>query len=234
MNRSPINIRRQPGLRNLARSCVLGSVIGVALLVSSCTTPPSGQSLLSALKLPNPLNSSRTVKPKPAWYFKSAETEIAANCYMVKTTAYSHKEADSKPYGRLSASGSPLRARGNLRSAAADWSRYPLGTKFRIIGSKQIYEVDDYGSALVGTDTIDIYQPTLTAMRNWGAPEVGVEVLEWGSMKRSMEILQTRLHVPHVKQMWKCLQAKRQVVPEELEDGFQVSDGSDLPSHHQA
>lgn len=203
------------------------------MVLTGCTTPPSGESLLSGLSFPFPGGAQKAAKPEPGRYFKPADAEIGTNRYMVKTTAYSHKEADSKPYGKLSAAGSALRSRGKIRSAAADWSRYPLGTKFRIIGSSQVYEVDDYGSALVGTDTIDIYQPTLSSMRNWGAPVVGVEILEWGSMKRSMEILQSRLHVPHVKQMWRCLQAKCQLVPDELEDGFQVTEVPDEPSHRQ-
>lgn len=222
-------------LRNLSfRKLALGAMAGVlALPFSSCTTPPSGESLFSALKLPLPL-VPKWEKPLPARYFKPADAEIGNNRYMVKTTAYTHSEADSKPYGKLTASGTTLRAKGNVRSAAADWSRYPMGTKFRIVGSSQVYEVDDYGSALVGTDTIDIYQPTMTAMRNWGAPVVGVEVIEWGSMKRSMEIIQSRLHVPHVKQMWDCLQAKCELVPDDLQDGFQVTEASEAPCPREA
>lgn len=181
-----------------------------------------------------PLRATNGEPPSPSRYFKPADEEIGVSRYMVKTTAYSHREADSLKYGRLTASGTRLRSKGSIRSAAADWSRYPLGTKFRIIGSKQVYEVDDYGSALVGTDTIDIYQPTLTAMRQWGAPVVGVEILEWGSMKRSMDILAKRMHVPHVKEMWKSLQAKCQAVPNELQDGFEVTEAADLPNHRAA
>ena len=33
-------------------------------------------------------------------------------------------------------------------SAAADWSRWPVGTVFRIQSTGQIYKVDDYGWAL--------------------------------------------------------------------------------------
>ena len=55
--------------------------------------------------------------------------------------------------------GKPLRF-GMVRSAAADWSRYPVGTRFRIVGKPYEYVIDDYGSALVGTDTIDLYKPS--------------------------------------------------------------------------
>lgn len=179
--------------------------------------------MLSILKVPRPVITKET-KPPPSQYFKPADEEIGNNRYLVKTTAYSHAESDSLKYGRLSASGTPLRSKGAMRSAAADWSRYPVGTKFRIVGSSQVYEIDDYGGGLVGTDTIDIYQPTLAAMRNWGSPVLGVEILEWGSIKRSMEILAERVRVPHVKQMWQNLQAKCQAIPAELQDGVRVTE----------
>src|SRR4051812_15343771 len=67
----------------------------------------------------------------------------------VRTTAYCHNENDHLPYGSFSAGGAPLRF-GMVCSAAADWSRYPLGTRFRIKSQPEVvYEVDDYGSALV-------------------------------------------------------------------------------------
>jgi hypothetical protein len=33
-------------------------------------------------------------------------------------------------------------------SAAADWSRWPVGTTFRVLTTGQLYRVDDYGFAL--------------------------------------------------------------------------------------
>jgi len=204
----------------------LGLASAAGFLATGCTTPPSGESLTSALGMPLPFSKAHR-KAQPCDYFKPVEAEIGTNRYLIRTTAYSHHEADSKPYGKMTAAGTTLRSRGKLRSAAADWSRYPVGTKFRIVGTNQIYEVDDYGSALVGTDTIDIYQPTLRAMRNWGAPTVGIEILEWGSMKRSLEIIESRTHVPHVKEMYDNLLAKCELVPDHLEDGFQVTDTSE-------
>ena len=56
---------------------------------------------------------------------------------------------------------------GAVRSAAADWSVYPVGTTFKIKGLPYTYVVDDYGSALVGTNTIDIFHPSLQSMREW-------------------------------------------------------------------
>ena len=109
----------------------------------------------------------------------------------VKTTAYTHTEADHLPYGIKSAIGTDLKY-GTIRSAAADWSVYPVGTTFKIQGEPYLYEVDDYGSALVGTRTIDLYKPSLSAMNSWGARHVNINVIHWGSVTRSLAILKPR------------------------------------------
>ena len=119
----------------------------------------------------------------------------------VRTTAYSHTEADHIKYGELSAMGKPLRF-GLVRSAAADWSRYPVGTRFRIVGKPYEYVIDDYGSALVGTETIDLYKPSDDRMDNWGVREVEIEIIAWGSFGKSLEILEPREHLgDHIQQM---------------------------------
>ena len=65
---------------------------------------------------------------------------------IVRTTAYTAAE----PGGRCDACGGIL-STGAIHSAAADWSRYPVGTRFQILETGEICEIDDYGSALVGT-----------------------------------------------------------------------------------
>ena len=120
----------------------------------------------------------------------------------VRTTAYCHTESDHQRYGHLNAMGTFLKY-GAIRSAAADWSRYPVGTRFRIASEPGIiYEVDDYGSALVGTGTIDLYKPTRGQMNSWGVRNVDIEVIRWGSFERSRQYLQSRTHYPHVRQMF--------------------------------
>ena len=94
-----------------------------------------------------------------------------ATYYKVKTTAYSHVEADSLKYGKSNAAGGTLKY-GMVRSAAADWSVFPLGTVFKIEGEPYLYQVDDYGSALVGTKTIDLYKPNSDGIKQWGARNV--------------------------------------------------------------
>jgi 3D (Asp-Asp-Asp) domain-containing protein len=116
---------------------------------------------------------------------------------MVRTTAYTHTESDHVHYGRKSAAGNTLKYGSHVRSAAADWSKYPLGTRFMIEGLPYEYVVDDYGSALVGTETIDIYKPEKGTMNRWGVRNVPIRVLEWGSFEESRKILDERKHVRH-------------------------------------
>jgi 3D (Asp-Asp-Asp) domain-containing protein len=126
----------------------------------------------------------------------------------VRTTAYCHDENDHIGYGKMNAAGSHLKF-GNLCSAAADWSRYPLGTRFRIANQPDVvYEVDDYGSALVGSGTIDLYRPTMGSMNAWGVRNVDIEILEWGSYEDSMKLMRDRIHYPHVRRMFYDIQRK--------------------------
>ena len=123
----------------------------------------------------------------------------------VRTTAYTHTESDHIKHGRKTAAGGNLR-RGGVNSAAADWSRWPLGTKFRLAETGEVYEVDDYGWALAGTNTIDLYQPTRAQMNRWGVRRVTIELLEWGDPERSYTVLKPRTKFAHVKRMVRQLE----------------------------
>lgn len=114
----------------------------------------------------------------------------------VKTTAYTHTEKG----GRRNALGKRLSSKVE-KSASADWARFPLGTKFEIVQTGDVYRVDDYGSALVGKETIDLYQPTRASMHRWGVRNVDIRILEWGSPEKSLEVLLPRSHNPHVRSM---------------------------------
>jgi 3D (Asp-Asp-Asp) domain-containing protein len=118
----------------------------------------------------------------------------------VRTTAYTHTERDHRKYGAATATGERLKY-GSVRSAAADWSVYPVGTVFKIDGEPHLYQVDDYGSALVGTNTIDLYKPTKGAMNAYGAKHVNIQVVKWGSFSKSLAIMKPRTKYPHIKQM---------------------------------
>ena len=52
------------------------------------------------------------------------------------------------------------------------------------------YIIDDYGTALIGTNTIDLYKPTRIEMRRWGVRHVDIDILQWGSEERSLKCLQ--------------------------------------------
>lgn len=123
----------------------------------------------------------------------------------VRTTAYSGSVADNGPYDAKDALGKHLQE-GDVASAAADWSRYPVGTRFRVVETGQEYVIDDYGSALVGTGTIDLYKRTDAQVNRWGVRRVTIEILEWGSSERSLEILRERGHMKHIRQMVRALQ----------------------------
>jgi 3D (Asp-Asp-Asp) domain-containing protein len=121
----------------------------------------------------------------------------------VRTTAYTHSERG----GRHNAVGAYLSGH-RVVSAASDWSRYPLGTRFRIVGSTEEYIIDDYGTALVGSNTIDLYKPSRLEMRRWGVRHVDIDILEWGSRERSLQVLQPRKKHRQVRQMIVALEKK--------------------------
>ena len=126
----------------------------------------------------------------------------------VRTTAYTHTEGDHLEYGARTAAGTKL-LHGQVRSAAADWSVYPVGTIFQISGDSSLYIVDDYGSALVGTGTIDLYKPTTSSMNQWGTRRVTITILKWGSFAKSLAILKPRAYkASHVRQMVSRLTAR--------------------------
>jgi hypothetical protein len=94
-------------------------------------------------------------------------------------------------------------------SAASDWSRFPLGTHFRIASTNEEYVIDDYGIALVGTDTIDLYKPSRLGMKRWGVRYVDIDILQWGSEEQSLKVLTPRAKHRCVRQMVSALEKKR-------------------------
>lgn len=240
-------------LRSLALA-ILAAFVAV-LLLSSCETTSVTRSL-------------------PAY-----ELPIARNSFQnVRTTAYTHTEADHTQYGARNALGGELHAaapavrraeyspraisigeidqvqrdsglqpfsmsesrssrtvvtttrtttrtaksiRGAKRavavskpprigSAAADWSRWPMGTTFRVISTGQIYRVEDYGWALSGRNTIDLYMASRRDMNAWGAREEPLQILHWGDPQQSLQILQTHQNYKHIRRMVLELQGQEQ------------------------
>jgi 3D (Asp-Asp-Asp) domain-containing protein len=95
-----------------------------------------------------------------------------------------------------------------IGSAAADWSRWPAGTVFRLLSTGQVYKIDDYGWALSGRNTIDLYMPTRSAMNAWGAREEGIQILRWGNPNESLRLLQGHQGYRHIRRMVLQLQGQ--------------------------
>ncbi len=129
------------------------------------------------------------------------------NSLTVRTTAYTHTESDHISYANKNAIGTTLQY-GTVRSAAADWSVFPVGTRFQIEGDPCTYVIDDYGSALTGTRTIDLYKPSMRSMNQWGVRHVKIRIVQWGSYEKSLAILKHRSRYWHVRAMVQDLLAK--------------------------
>src|SRR6266403_4667080 len=130
----------------------------------------------------------------------------------VRTTAYTHLEGGS---GRRNALGEYLSGR-HVMSAASDWSKYPLGTRFRIADTNEEYVIDDYGTALIGTDTIDLYKTSRADMKRWGVRHVDLDILQWGSGGQSLKVLTPRCKNHCVRKMVASLQQKKTQNKKEL------------------
>lgn len=88
-----------------------------------------------------------------------------------------------------------------IGSAAADWARWPAGTTFRLLSTGQIYRVDDYGWALAGRNTIDLYMATPSQMNAWGARPEQIQILQWGDPQDSLHRLESHQDYKHIRRM---------------------------------
>ncbi len=141
---------------------------------------------------------------------KITSVGLPGSLHNVRTTAYTQSESDHIVYGAKSAVGTTLKY-GAVRSAAADWSVYPVGTEFKIEGEPYVYQVDDYGSALVGTKTIDLYRPSKASMDSWGVRNVNIQVIKWGSFEQSLSIMRPRDgKKPHIHPMISAIEARHE------------------------
>jgi hypothetical protein len=61
--------------------------------------------------------------------------------------------------------------------------------------------VDDYGFALSGVNTIDLYKPSKKTMREWGVRRVTIEVLKWGDPWASYRKMVRVRSYRHIKRM---------------------------------
>jgi 3D (Asp-Asp-Asp) domain-containing protein len=88
-----------------------------------------------------------------------------------------------------------------IGSAAADWSRWPAGTVFRLLSTGQSYRVEDYGWALSGRNTIDLYMANQHEMNSWGARQEAIEIVQWGDPHESLQFLRRHQDYRHIKRM---------------------------------
>jgi 3D (Asp-Asp-Asp) domain-containing protein len=146
---------------------------------------------------------SRQTAPTPA---KAASAKPAKTVPVVATAYGASAKCNSKWAGR-NAIGGRLKS-GALTSAAADWSRFPVGTKFRVKETGRVYVVDDYGSAMVGKDKVDLFKTNYREVYRWGVRNVQLEIIEWGDFEKSLAILKPRSRSRHVKSMVQSLEAK--------------------------
>ena len=97
-----------------------------------------------------------------------------------------------------------------IGSAAADWSRWPMGTTFRLLSTGQMYRVEDYGWALSGRNTIDLYMANQRDMNSWGARQEPIQILRWGNPQQSLQFLQSHQDYKHIKRMVLELEGREQ------------------------
>ncbi len=86
-------------------------------------------------------------------------------------------------------------------SAAADWARWPAGTIFRVVSTGQFYRVEDYGWALSGRNTIDLYMATPRDMNGWGVRQETIQIVQWGDPGASLRRLASHTKFRHLKRM---------------------------------
>ena len=97
-----------------------------------------------------------------------------------------------------------------IGSAAADWSRWPVGTTFRLLSTGQTYRVEDYGWALSGRNTIDLYMANQRDMNSWGARQETIQILQWGDPQESLQFLRSHQDYRHIKRMVLELEGRHQ------------------------
>jgi 3D (Asp-Asp-Asp) domain-containing protein len=134
---------------------------------------------------------------------ETAEREVRRASYAPKLQPFSMSERRTTKTsrtrkGRLTSS---AQARLIPGSAAADWSRWPAGTVFRLLSTGQTYRVEDYGWALSGRNTIDLYMANQRAMNSWGAREETIQILQWGDPQESLRFLRSHQNYKHIKRM---------------------------------
>ncbi len=61
--------------------------------------------------------------------------------------------------------------------------------------------MEDYGWALSGRNTIDLYMANQREMNSWGAREEIIQILQWGDPQESLRFLRSHQNYKHIKRM---------------------------------
>jgi 3D (Asp-Asp-Asp) domain-containing protein len=134
---------------------------------------------------------------------ETAQREVRRASYSPKLQPFSMSERRTTKTTRTRKGRSTSSAKARLipGSAAADWSRWPAGTVFRLLSTGQTYRVEDYGWALSGRNTIDLYMANQREMNSWGAREEIIQILQWGDPQESLRFLRSHQNYKHIKRM---------------------------------
>src|SRR5437879_1559899 len=178
----------------MSRSLILTIVLAVGCILVGC--------------------AEQSVVQKPLAAVEAANSHLG-RMSNVRTTAYTRIEKG----GHRNALGKYLSGR-HVMSAASDWSRFPLGTRFRIVDTKEEFIIDDYGTALIGTSTIDLYKPTNLEMKRWGVRNIDIDILQWGSEEQSLKVLGPRAKHQTPRRMIAALQKKNVVRASKVASAF--------------
>ena len=134
----------------------------------------------------------RAVPLTPQKVFRRPETSYQPVAYVSRLQPFQSPDFSDQVYG----------------SAAADWSRWPAGTILRVLSTGQLYRVEDYGWALAGRNTIDLYMATPGEMNRWGVRQEMIQVVQWGDAQASHRRLARNTKYRHIKRMVLELEGK--------------------------
>jgi 3D (Asp-Asp-Asp) domain-containing protein len=134
----------------------------------------------------------RAVPIEPARVFRGPDSGYQPIAYVSRLQPFRQDDPPPQIYG----------------SAAADWSRWPAGTVFRIVSTGQVYRVEDYGWALAGRNTIDLYMANSREMSGWGVRNETIEILRWGDPAESLRHLAPHTKYRHIRRMVLELEGK--------------------------
>lgn len=146
----------------------------------------------------------------PRQPFAMEETTTTTTTTSTTTTARTRIARSTKSGHGAKRATAVVKKPPKIGSAAADWSRWPAGTTFRLLSTGQIYCVDDYGWALSGRNTIDLYMATPHEMNSWGARQEPIQILKWGDPVQSMRLLAPRQGYKHIHRMLLELEGNEQ------------------------